>query len=103
MIKSALLRFDKFLGETPRAVLVRINGKEKWLPKSQCRDFILNKKLGGNVVLPAFIINRILDIDINAMEIDDLPALITPKWIVEHHTPEKMQPVENNIIKELEK
>ncbi|GHT33529.1 hypothetical protein FACS189434_07860 [Bacteroidia bacterium] len=103
MIKSAMLRFEKFLGETPRAVLVRINNKEEWLPKSQCRNFVLNKKLGGNVVLPTFIINRILGIDINEMEISELPSEITPKWIVEHHTPEKIQPIENNIIKELEK
>jgi hypothetical protein len=103
MIKSATIQFEKFLGETPRAILVKINDKEQWLPKSQCRDFVLNKKLGGNVVLPAFIINRILDIDINAVEISKLPIDITPKLVVEHHTPEKVQPVENNIIKELEK
>lgn len=99
MIKSARIKFDKLLGETPRAYLIRIGSGQHWIPKSMCRDFITNKKLGGNVVLPTFIINRIFDVDIN--DTDSFPCDLTPTWIVEHHTPERHEPIPDNTISDL--
>jgi hypothetical protein len=99
MIKSAMLRFDKLLGETPKAYLIKICNQQHWIPKSLCKSFITNKKLGGNVVLPTFLIDRMLEIDINAA----CPSFITPTWIVEKHTPDKINPVESNHIQELKK
>ncbi len=101
MIKNARIKFDKFLGETPRACLIRIHGDEHWIPKSQCRRFTTNNKLGGHVELPAFIINRMFDIDINEME--ELPDNIKPTYIVEKHEPTILEPLENNTIKELKR
>jgi hypothetical protein len=99
MIKSARIKFEKLKGETPKAFLIQIASGEHWIPKSQCRNFTTNNKLGGHVELPAFIINRMLNIDIN--EIEDLPEGIKPSWIVEKHQPEAVKPLENNIINEL--
>jgi len=101
VIKSARIKFDKLKGETPKAFLIQIHNEEHWIPKSMCRRFTTNKKLGGHVELPAFIINRMFDIDINEME--DLPDNIKPTWIVEKHEPTKIEPLENNTIKELKR
>lgn len=94
-----MIRFDKLLGETPKAYLIKVCNKQSWLPKSMCKNFITNKKLGGNVELPTFIINNIIEGDINK----HCPNFITPKWIVEHHTPEKIDPLGDNKIKDLER
>lgn len=101
MIKSANIKFDKLKGETPKAFLIQIQGEEHWIPKSQCKRFTTNNKLGGHVELPAFIINRMFDIDINEMDI--LPDNIKPTWIVEYHEPIKIEPLENNTINELKR
>lgn len=87
MIKSARIKFEKLLGETPRAFLLKINNKEHWIPKSQCRNFITNKKLGGNVILPTFILNEILECDINKV---DCSHFIDKEYKVEHHKPNKV-------------
>lgn len=101
MIRNARIKFDKLKGETPKAFLIQINGEEHWIPKSQCRKFTTNNKLGGHVELPTFIINRMFDIDINEME--ELPDNIKPTYIVEKHEPTKIEPLENNTIKELKR
>jgi hypothetical protein len=101
MIKSARVKFDKLKGETPKAFLIQIQGEEHWIPKSMCQRFTTNNKLGGHVELPAFIINRMFDIDINEMEI--LPDNIKATWVVEHHEPTKIDPLENNTINELKR
>ena len=94
-----MLRFDKLLGETPKAYLIKIHHQQHWVPKSLCRNFITNKKLGGNVVLPTFLIDRMLEVDIN----ESCPDFITPHWIVERHIPEKVEPISDNTIKRLKK
>lgn len=99
MIKAARIKFDKLKGETPKAFLVQIGSGEYWIPKSQCRKFTTNQKLGGHVELPTFIINRILDVDINEME--ELPEIIKSSWVVEKHKPNAVEPLENNFINEL--
>lgn len=99
MIKSAMVRFDKLLAETPKAYLVRIEMIEYWVPKSLCKRFVTNNKLGGNIILPTFFINKMLDIDINI----DLPKFITPEWIIEKHIPEKINPLKSNDIKDLKR
>lgn len=101
MIKTAFLKFDKLLGETPKAYLIKVNNKEHWVPKSQCRSFTTNQKLGGHVTLPAFILNRMFDFNID--EATSMPADIRPVWVVEHHTLEKIEPVQNNTIHQLKR
>lgn len=99
MIKSARIKFDKLLGETSKAYLIRIDGDEHWIPKSQCRRFITNQKLGGNVEVSTFIINRMFDIDINI----ECPDFVKPTWIVENHIPKKLEPIQDNTIKDLKR
>lgn len=99
MIKSARIKFDKLLGETPKAYLLNIQFKEHWIPKSLCRNFITNHKLGGNVILPTFIINQILDCDIN--EVEHLPSHIQPAWVIEKHIPEKITIINSQPNKQL--
>lgn len=101
MIISATIRFDKLLGETPKACLVKVYNNQYWIPKSLCRNFIINKKLGGSVVLPTFVINRMLSLDIN--HIDSLPSFITPYCEVEYHLPKHREPETDNTIKELKR
>ena len=101
MIKSARIKFEKLKGETPKALLIQVDGVEHWIPKSMCRNFTTNQKLGGHVELPTFILNRILDIDIN--EIDDLPENIKPTYVVAKHEPARFEPVDNNTIERLKK
>ena len=99
MIKSARIKFEKLKGETPKAFLIQVIRDEFWIPKSLSRNFILNKKLGGHVELPTFIINKMFDIDINI----DCPDFVKPTWIVEHHTPEKKELIQDNTIEELKR
>lgn len=49
---SVLLRFEKLLGRTKKAILVRAEFKEFWVPMSCGRHLILNRKLGGHVEVP---------------------------------------------------
>ena len=94
-----MVRFDKFLAETPKAYLIRVEMVEYWVPKSLCKRLITNNKLGGNVILPTFFINKMFEIDINI----DCPKFITPEWIIENHIPEKITPLENNTIQDLKR
>jgi hypothetical protein len=86
-IKSIMLRFDKFLHATEKAYLIRIGPAEHWLPKKLCRNFITNKKLGGNVSIPPFLYERI-----TGESIDDAP-LADADYIVEKHKPARIEPI----------
>lgn len=94
MIERVLVRFEKYYGETPYAFLVLIGNKEYWFPWSKIRNFILNKKLGGNFECPCWLYKE---------KFGEEPheSLFTLK--IEKHIPEKLNPVENNTIKELKK
>ncbi len=94
MNNTVRIKFDKFYSETSRAYLISIYNQEVWLPKKMCRSFITNKKLGGNVVIPEWLYKEKFGCE---------PSDEMYETIVEHHTPEKMQPVENNLIKELDR
>lgn len=100
IIKTIRIKFDKLMGETPKAYLLKIMQVEHWVPKSQCRGFILNKKLGGNVAISAFIYERIFDTKIES--IDDI-SYGNAEWVVEKHVPDRMQPVGSNYVPELKK
>lgn len=94
-IKSAMLRFDKYLHATEKAYLLRIGYSEHWLPKKLCRNFILNKKLGGNVTVPAFLYERITG---------SPPEISDAETIIHHHTPAPLNPVtEVESLKQLSK
>jgi len=78
MIKSVNIKFEKFLHDTGKAILLRINGGEHWIPKKLCRKLIVNNKLGGNVCIPTFIAERI------GFDLDDC----NPDVEIIHHIPE---------------
>lgn len=78
MIKSVNIKFDKLYHDTGRAILVRVNGVEHWIPKKLCRKLIVNNKLSGNVCVPIFIAEKI------GLNIDDC----NPDVEVIHHIPE---------------
>src|SRR5258708_39271990 len=96
-IKSVKIQFDKLLGETQKAYLFRIGNKEFWMPKSMCRNFILNKKLGGNCSIPSFKYEEIFECKIEDMDQSDIDATET----IEHHIPERILPIEDRSIQEL--
>ncbi|SHF49146.1 hypothetical protein [Dysgonomonas macrotermitis] len=88
------IKFDKLYGETIRAYLIYFNEKEIWLPKKLCRNFTLNKKLGGHVVIPVWLYREKLGCDPEPDEYDT---------IVTRHVPDKQSPVSDNSIPDLEK
>lgn len=89
MIKSVMLRFDKFLHATEKAYLIRIGYTEHWIPRKLCRNFITNQKLGGNVSIPTFLYQRITGITP-----EDIPQS-DADYIIEKHVPERKQPIKN--------
>lgn len=101
MIKTARVKFDKLLGTTLKACLIRVSSDEYWIPKSLCKNFVTNNKLSGSVVLPTFLVNKMFNIDINNLEF--LPNYIIPELIIETHIPEKFTPVEDNSIQDLKR
>lgn len=80
MIKSVRIKFEKMLHDTGKAILIRVNGSEHWIPKKLCRNLIINKKLGGNVCVPTFIIEKI-GLNIEDCEVD---------FEIIHHKPKKV-------------
>jgi hypothetical protein len=85
MIKSVMLRFDKFLHATDKAYLLRVGDSEHWLPKRLCRNLITNKKLGGNVSVPTFIYERVTGIKAKDIPMSDAD------YIIEKHVPAKIE------------
>ena len=75
------IKFDKFLHDTGKAILIRINGSEHWIPKALCRNVITNSKLGGNVCVPTFIAEKM------GIEITEDIAEIT----IVQHIPKKKE------------
>jgi hypothetical protein len=90
------VKFDKLLGETPGAYLIKIHNAEIWLPKRECRQFVTNKKLGGWAIIPKW-----LYIDRFGHEPDEDEE--KTETAVYRHIPGKIQPNGNNFIEELKK
>lgn len=57
-ILTVRIKFDKFLHDTGKAILIRIGQKEHWLGKFMLDDWCTNKKLGGWVVITTKIANE---------------------------------------------
>lgn len=93
-IKRVRIKFEKYYGETPYAFLVLVRNKEFWFPWSQCRNFTLNKKLGGHFECPAWLYKE---------KFGEEPSEEIATLIIEKHVPERIDPVESNTIKELKK
>ena len=94
MSNWAMLRFTKYECETTKAYLVKLHQTEIWLPKRFCRNLIINKKLGGNVQIPEWLYVE---------KLGYAPPEADYTYIVTKHVPEKINPVENNTIKDLKK
>lgn len=82
MISTAKIKFHKLLHDTGRAILVRIDSGEFWIPKSLCRKLTVNNKLGGHVCLPTNFITERLKLDISELE---------PDVEVIHHVPTEIK------------
>lgn len=97
MISQVMLRFDKFKHETAKAYLIEIGSTEHWLPKRFCRKFITNKKLGGNVTVPAWLYEKTTGIAQEDIPMEDVTV------IIEKHIPLPVAPVETlphqNLVK----
>lgn len=92
MVTRVRLKFEKFLHSTGKAILVRVGGAEHWIPRKLCYDLVVNKKLGGHVSVPTFIIERM------GMSVESCEADVS----IERHVPKKVtKKVEP--IKELER
>jgi hypothetical protein len=78
------IKFDKLKGETAKAVLLQFGNAEHWLPKKLCWQFITNKKLGGNCIIPTWLYEQTF----GEPPIDEQAA-----ETVEHHIPTPIQPI----------
>ena len=111
MITRVRIKFDKLVGETKRAYLLRFGNEEIWFPIKMCRNFITNRKLGGNMVVPVWLYKEKFGHDPNESEIHT-GRLTTEKFIhshtcyeeetiIERHKPDRIEPIESNIINDL--
>lgn len=83
-IKSVYVKFEKMKGETAQAVLLEIFGQEHWFPKRFCWQFILNKKLGGNMSIPGWLYQA---------KFNQEPPIEDATEIIEKHVPARVEPV----------
>jgi len=83
-IKSVYVKFDKLMGETLRAYLLRFHNEEMWFPKRFCWQFTTNQKLGGNMVIPTWLYKE---------KFNQEPQADHAETIVEHHIPDPVKPV----------
>ena len=91
-IATVMIKFEKLRGETSRAVLLLINGVEYWFPKRFCSNFILNKKLGGNMIIPSWLYREKFGCE---------PNIEYAETIIEKHKPNKIKNINVEPIKEL--
>ena len=91
MIKSVRVKFDKFLHDTGKAILVRINGEEYWLAYYMFTNLVVNKKLRGHLS----ILTKVCDD--KGIYYDDSMADI----IIETHIPTKInkKPITDDSLK----
>lgn len=94
MNSQIMVRFTKMQAETPKAILVKIFHTEYWFPKRFCRNFTLNKKLGGHITIPEWLYKE---------KFGQEPPEEDIVWKVEQHIPEKKDPVTDNTIQKLKK
>jgi len=86
-IESVVVRFDKLLTHTDKAILIEIGRSEYWLPKKMCRNLSYNNKLSGKVSIPGWLYREKFDKEPNVNEAD---------VIIEHHIPKLITPVNNS-------
>lgn len=99
MVKSAKLQFDKLLHETLKAYLIRVGYSEHWLPKKLCRNLVVNNKLGGNIIIPAFKYKEITGIDLDELEESELNGIAD--YIITTHVPVRIEPINQKIDESL--
>jgi hypothetical protein len=89
MITKVFVKFDKLHGETPRAFYLYFNelGRAEWFPKRFCWNFILNKKLGGNMIIPTWLYKE---------KFNKEPDKSNQACTIEKHIPEHKEPVTIN-------
>ena len=110
MITKVKIRFDKWHHSTDRAHLLTYRGKKVWLAKKVCWGLeVAGNDLHAWATVPPFIFK-----DLTGHDIDDVVKDYgthglrehfdaVPQTIIEHHVPERKEPVESNTIKELKK
>ena len=77
------IKFDKAKGETVKAVLLQFGMTEHWFPKRFCWNFITNKKLGGNCIIPIWLYEE---------KFGGTPPETDIAETFEHHIPERIEP-----------
>jgi hypothetical protein len=110
MIKSVKLRFDKWHHSTAKAHLLTYRGKEVWLPKKLAWDFqVAGNDLHAWATIPSWLFEKItghnpdeLMEEQGTFGMKEYYGAI-PHTIIEHHKPERKDPVESNHIPELKK
>jgi hypothetical protein len=86
-IKSVKVQFDKLLGETPAAYLLRFGMEEIWIPRKLAWKMVVNNKLGGNLVIPTWLYKEKFGED---------PDTSMADTIIEKHTPARIEPIKTD-------
>lgn len=109
-IKSIKLRFDKWHHSTPKAHLLTYKGSQVWIPRKLCWGFqIAGNDLHALATIPAWLFEKITGHNVEEVYKEDGRAGLKSYFnaeigtIIEHHSPERKTPVENNTIAELKK
>jgi hypothetical protein len=95
VVKSIRVNFDKLLATTAKAYLIKINGSEHWIPISTVRNMSTKNNLSGKAEIATFIYEKIFDCNVSEMTDEEKRSI--GSWIVEKHTPRKIDFNPNNL------
>lgn len=81
MLSYVQIKYDKIHADTGRAILLRFDNKEIWIPKKLTKNLVVNKKLGGNVAVADFFFEKMIK------ECEWIVVLNNEYYKIEHHIP----------------
>ncbi len=90
-IITVKVKFDEFLHDTGRAILIDIQGKEVWLGYHMFKHLVINKKMAGHLEISAKTAQE------KDIEYKDSDAVVIKKT----HIPKKIDFSKKSINKEL--
>lgn len=109
-ITKVKVRFSKYHAATDNAYLLEYRRQKVWIPKKYCWDLgVYGNDMHAWATMPVWFVNLKFEIDVNKL-FDEIGTNglreafdIQVHQTIEKHVPERIEPVENNTIKELKK
>lgn len=108
IIKTVKVRFNRYICETAKAYHLSYRGNKIWIPKKICWDLIVaGNDLHAWATIPAWKFKEITGNDIDNLYQDYGTKGLRERFdcqvgtTIEHHIPEKIEPIEDNTISDL--